>query len=482
MRRTKRSLHVLLLVLTLLLSLVVSSGTASAASDYDNTIHPTGSVVLRNTQLPYFSCPTVDVTTTWLQILHGDAPYGVTVSGAGASTSVLDAAIAGNASWGVSEDYFGDNNSSARIYASTNSSAGANFYTSGGNKYLRVTQSAFYQIYMNNDCTISVANYNGPYTLDVASENTFATSGFQIKPFFVHYAVADPLGGYEGEEIPTNPPPTKYVAMGDSFSSGEGNAPFETGTDEVGVNKCHRSESAYANWLSQNPGLALEDLAFVACSGATITNVLSGGATNGNWNEGPQVDALSPNTKVVTITIGGNDIKFGEFAHECLFGSCATSSDEYIESWNIMTDLTRSDYLPSRLASLFASMSSHLWINPTVKVYVVGYPYVITHDSWEARGPGGYCADFDGDEASAAENIVLKLNNVIRTAVTNFGDSRFEFVDPLETGSRFLGHELCRTGGYFMGVNAGLADVAYVFHPNTSGQLAYADLIESHMS
>ncbi len=64
--------------------------------------------------------------------------------------------------------------------------------------------------------------------------------------------------GYEGKEIPSQyeAPSPSYVAMGDSFSSGEGNPPFETGTDEEGVNECHRSPQAYPRLLQGDAYLA----------------------------------------------------------------------------------------------------------------------------------------------------------------------------------------------------------------------------------
>jgi lysophospholipase L1-like esterase len=267
--------------------------------------------------------------------------------------------------------------------------------------------------------------------------------------------------------------------MGDSFSSGEGNPPFEYGTDLDNENECHRSPQAYPRVLQAE--LDLGSTAFVACSGATIAKALNGSTGDGNWSEGPQLEALSGSTEVATITIGGNDIEFSDFANACVYGSCADSSSEYQESWDIMTDLTRSDYLPSQLNSLFSDIASRLWLNTNVTVYIVGYPYVMTHASWEDRGPG-ICSDFDEDEATAAEAIVLKLNTVIGAAVMDFGDPRFVYVNPLAAGSPFLGHELCRGGAYFNGTEAGLEDPAYVFHPNEDGQQAYADLIEGNMS
>lgn len=161
-------------------------------------------------------------------------------------------------------------------------------------------------------CTLKVWHANMQNGLDIpfANEDTDATmwSGLlHLRPVFINMPITYP-SGYEGEVIPSGyslPSPT-YIAMGDSFSSGEGNDPFESGTDESGVNECHRSPDAYPEWLSQTPSLGMESYLSVACSGATTNDVLGVTETDnptGVWNEPAQVDALSDETQVVTIRL-----------------------------------------------------------------------------------------------------------------------------------------------------------------------------------
>ena len=77
---------------------------------------------------------------------------------------------------------------------------------------------------------------------------------------------------------------SSYVALGDSYSSGEGVPSFIPPSDEDG---CHRSYNAYpADLAAEVPSLRLD--AFVACSGAKVINV------EGGMNEElPQVKALT---------------------------------------------------------------------------------------------------------------------------------------------------------------------------------------------
>src|SRR5436190_2082309 len=138
---------------------------------------------------------------------------------------------------------------------------------------------------------------------------------------------------------PAGPTRIRYVALGDSYSSGEGAYsyaycndvvfPGQLCTDVPDENMCHRSLVA---WADCQPGGLVEhavpgllnhevngqDFHFYACSGAKTVDVCPDFATpngscscsNCNWQEGSQirrpgaVTALAE-ADLVTITIGG---------------------------------------------------------------------------------------------------------------------------------------------------------------------------------
>lgn|GEM_PF-4285858 len=107
---------------------------------------------------------------------------------------------------------------------------------------------------------------------------------------------------------------TRIAIFGDSYSSGEG-AGAETYDELTTVsrtNKCHRSENTYL----ASAGL---DVMNVACSGATIADVL----LRGQWDEpaqvaNPEVASTSDPIEVAFMTIGGNDIGFAPILQSCL--------------------------------------------------------------------------------------------------------------------------------------------------------------------
>lgn len=93
-------------------------------------------------------------------------------------------------------------------------------------------------------------------------------------------------------------PGQRYVAMGSSYAAGAGIGPLVPATPP----RCGRTENNYAHLLAARLGLDLVD---VSCGGATTAHIL------GPWNElPPQLDAVTPDTKLVTVTIGGNDLNY----------------------------------------------------------------------------------------------------------------------------------------------------------------------------
>lgn len=102
-------------------------------------------------------------------------------------------------------------------------------------------------------------------------------------------------------------PSAAYVAMGSSFAAGPGLLPYAPDASP----RCARSLANYARQLASLRGLRLDD---VSCSAATTRALLE------PWDELPaQIDALGADTRLVTVTIGGNDVGYigGLLAASC---------------------------------------------------------------------------------------------------------------------------------------------------------------------
>src|ERR1700734_1928523 len=97
-------------------------------------------------------------------------------------------------------------------------------------------------------------------------------------------------------EIPAG---SRYVAMGSSFAAGPGLPVRVPGSPR----RAGRSASNYAHLAARALGLDLHDVTY---SGATTGDILRPSAAG----QAAQLDAVTPATRLVTITAGGNDVGY----------------------------------------------------------------------------------------------------------------------------------------------------------------------------
>ena len=90
----------------------------------------------------------------------------------------------------------------------------------------------------------------------------------------------------------------RYVAMGSSFAAGPGIPHRAAGSPRA----AGRSTGNYAHLVARRLGLDLADVTF---SGATTKEFLTGSASRP-----AQLDAVTADTRLITLTGGGNDVGF----------------------------------------------------------------------------------------------------------------------------------------------------------------------------
>src|SRR5699024_11478358 len=96
---------------------------------------------------------------------------------------------------------------------------------------------------------------------------------------------------------------------------------------------------------------------FAACSGATTDDVLAN-----------QLDALTVDTTLVTLSVGGNDAGFAEVMLTCVRASEETCLARVQRS----REFVRTE-LPSRLDDVYTAIGRRA---PHAKIVVLGYPRV----------------------------------------------------------------------------------------------------------
>lgn len=231
---------------------------------------------------------------------------------------------------------------------------------------------------------------------------------------------------------PSNSTTATYVAMGDSYASGNGT--FAPDLDDT----CYRSSKAYPPLVAT--ALGNTKLTFVACSGATTADIIGG-----------QDRALSRKTTHVTISIGGNDVGFSDLIRSCVFGgdsTCKTAVDS--------TNTAITSQLPAKLSSTYAAIKARA---PKATIVIVGYPRVFNASNVSCSQANG----ISGIEAGWLNEVSDNLDNAIKTAATT---ADVAYVDP---NSTFAGHDVCASDPYVNGIGPLLTDSRSVYHPTVDG-------------
>lgn len=279
------------------------------------------------------------------------------------------------------------------------------------------------------------------------------------------------------------------VNMGDSYASGEGAPIRETVDKKIVVrwndSQCHRSRNsgqalAVAELVKQNPGLSFK-FENVACSGASIANgIIAPQTKGGGWFEDrpiavdPQITQVSSwlnregyNTaNIIMLTIGGNDVKFGDIVRDYYVGPKGLSSTDetaLLFRSNVFTSI------PGMYNSLKSNFDAADFYYGTV---LVGeYPDLLRDenalfcDNW---GSGNGKEEFE-----AYDYVFLNpLNTAIRNAVAGQGFEKFKYVTGALVASRRNG--MCNTKNPYF--NNGIweskdyqGDFFGTAHPNITG-------------
>lgn len=263
----------------------------------------------------------------------------------------------------------------------------------------------------------------------------------------------------------------RYVALGDSYSSGEGAGagwyfqrqetyylctfrlgpitkevpkplPSQTWTCEAksrGIDlACHRAPTAWSfplsvksrdipDWTKDNPS---PDVINGACSGARIDDVLR----NSFKGEQPQIKLLktlseAKQVDLVTITIGGNDLGFSTVILDCYTKPIACDMGRVTDDGTnpnhgigLEARRIRDEIIPKLREAA-----------PQARIVLVGYPRVMP----KAGTPLVRCGNFTESEQAAVNRYVASINKNWRLAAEQAGATFVDIEDALD------GNELC---------------------------------------
>jgi lysophospholipase L1-like esterase len=243
-----------------------------------------------------------------------------------------------------------------------------------------------------------------------------------------------------------------YVALGDSYSAASGVLP----PDPLAPPDCLRSARNYPHVIA-------------AEIGAELTDVTCGGAETGDYFEPqyqgvpPQLEALDPSARLVTMTIGGNDENvFIEAVLACgsagvlSLGQGSPCKDRYGSSFEETIETKTYPALVRALEAVHAGA-------PRARVAILGYPWIMP----PTKGCFEKMPVAEGD-VPYVRGIQATLNDAVRRAA---GATGTRYVDMSRASE---GHDACQPLGvrWIEPVLQGTNPV--VVHPNALGEAEMA--------
>lgn len=241
-------------------------------------------------------------------------------------------------------------------------------------------------------------------------------------------------------------PPSVYVAMGDSYAAGPLILPM---TDPF---VCVRSALNYAHLLAQQ--LHVTTLRDVTCSSATTQDFSNPQPGNVTGTAPPQYNALGPDTTLVTVGIGGNDVGLVGLAESCInvfpapIGkSCAakyTAGGVDVYSQRIQA-----------FAPTYGAVIDHIHqLAPNAKVLMVGYPTAIRN---------GGCFPYQPLLGPDATYIQAKIDELNAAMAQQSAAHDATYVN-IRTSS--IGHDACALPGIRWLEGLVPTTDAFPLHPN----------------
>jgi hypothetical protein len=335
----------------------------------------------------------------------------------------------------------------------------------------------------------------------------------------------------------------RYVAVGDSYSSGEGatdddagDPVFQDGTD-TSSNKCHRSDRAYGARIKADQHVSSDDFVFKACSGAILADFVADLGKAGQWTDGPQLNAVSAkdhprsDTGLVTLSLGGNDAGFPFVLDDCVDGfghgrgenGCLNSISRHLAdakklladggtivvnpddkvqgisnaSWKFCDKTCvkahavfgTSKYVTTvpSLAGLYNEIHRRA---PSARIRVLQYPYLFPANPPKKCTAGQFHAILATHSYTLTQKEMLRINTAIYDLDSLIANQVILALHPgedireVDPRPAFSGHEICSAnpwinGVVFRGHFLPTAQSPFSFHPTSTGQRHFADVVEA---
>ncbi|MFG3049963.1 SGNH/GDSL hydrolase family protein [Kitasatospora sp. NPDC048239] len=269
------------------------------------------------------------------------------------------------------------------------------------------------------------------------------------------------------------PAPRHYVALGDSYAAGAGVPGQSAGL-------CLRSDRNYGHLVAA----ALKAGAYtdVTCAAAKVKAMTQPQYDAFIRVNDPQLDAVTADTDLVTLGIGGNDLGatdlgLGELVGTCIAGAvvnplgtpCKDVFHHGYWDWSSWSWQYGNDDLADRIAAARPQIADTLKRihakAPNARVLLVGYPSVLP-----ARGSDCFLRQpVTAGDVEYMHGVLDQLNAMLKSTAAAGGAT---YVD---TATPTAGHDVCSNDRWIEGALPG--SPAVPFHPNATGEKVMADAV-----
>lgn len=277
-----------------------------------------------------------------------------------------------------------------------------------------------------------------------------------------------------------------YVALGDSYASGEGIPPYLQGPQD---NLCHRSTGSWPGMVSLADSTAPlsqrrdAEFQFLACSGARIVNLDTTPQPKQMWSGGRpeiplQLDLLKRDADLVTLSIGGNDLGFAPIVTHCFttlvcqdhgFITTASGTHVSLDDWTAI----RLALIGNELTGSYQAIRSR--VSADTAIVVTTYPRLVS--DWDRAHAACSPLLLSGDERRWLRRQVDTFAEIVHDRARRAGAD----VHVADVRNDFEGHNFCDSDSVIIGptlwrlTEVGFSPLsAASFHPNSRGAQLYA--------
>ncbi len=297
------------------------------------------------------------------------------------------------------------------------------------------------------------------------------------------------------------------MALGDSYSANVWVRPW----DDEHPDGCGRSFANYPSRTASRLNVRLTD---VTCGAAEVRDGIlepqppekqygpPTTAPPGGWEaKPPQLEALSPDTDLVTVGIGGNSLGFGEIVKQCLERGFASLGLGHPCTTHYTTG-EGAAWLEGRFAALeadYAAMTDAIHAaSPHAAVAHVGYPAIVDQNTGCRWGTWRQLGTVAKGDMPWLDTLERRLNDLIAHQAARRGDAYVDVYTPSRT------HGVCASGAdkWMYGVKddltgegdqtdpppplcaglPGAGEACTFVHPNDSGAANQAEVVTAALT